>query len=112
MTDTYTADRHTKPTYTRPTYTAETYTADAGPGVVRLAAVFLPAPLPREGRFAFWDPADDSPPAESPGVAPLTVVRRHGSRVRRRTVTALTLPVDEALPLLVRARHDPAAHPA
>ncbi|MYS72569.1 hypothetical protein GTY88_19410, partial [Streptomyces sp. SID5926] len=23
---------------------------------VRLAAVFLPAPLPREGRIAFWDP--------------------------------------------------------
>ncbi|NUQ98598.1 MAG: hypothetical protein HOY79_19265, partial [Streptomyces sp.] len=23
---------------------------------VRFAAVFLPAPLPRDGRIAFWDP--------------------------------------------------------
>ncbi|MEU3698860.1 SNF2-related protein [Streptomyces griseoviridis] len=117
---------------------------------VRLAAVFLPAPLPRESRIAFWDPdtaerpeprapidaptpyeprtppgpgawpeprppEPDAPaePAVSPLTpAPLTVVRRHGSRVRRRTVPALTLSVEEALPLLVRARHDPAAHPA
>ncbi|MYR42969.1 hypothetical protein GTW67_13265, partial [Streptomyces sp. SID5910] len=25
----------------------------------RLAAVFLPAPLPRDGRIAFWDPTGD-----------------------------------------------------
>ncbi|WP_190077747.1 DEAD/DEAH box helicase [Streptomyces daghestanicus] len=117
---------------------------------VRLAAVFLPAALPRESRIAFWDPdtaerpearapidaptpyeprtppgpgawpeprppEPDAPaePAVSPLTpAPLTVVRRHGSRVRRRIVPALTLSVEEALPLLVRARHDPAAHPA
>ncbi|NEC80087.1 hypothetical protein G3I38_12760, partial [Streptomyces sp. SID7958] len=42
----------------------------------------------------------------------LTVVRPHGSGVRRRTAPARTLPLDEALPLLVAARHDPAAHPA
>ncbi|WP_241196104.1 hypothetical protein, partial [Streptomyces sp. SID10362] len=42
----------------------------------RLAAVFLPAPLPREGRIAFWDP--DGGPVTGPvpaydadgGVAP------------------------------------------
>ncbi|MFE6594165.1 DEAD/DEAH box helicase [Streptomyces sp. NPDC057781] len=156
---------------------------------VRLAAVFLPAPLPRDGRIAFWDPADGlaataipeygaaaatpevgaaaasssgdggsaasppggggsavsssggggsaaSPPgdggsagspsggggsaAASPsghgarpaGATDLTVVRRHGAGVRRRTTPALSLPLAEALPLLVRARHDPAAHPA
>ena len=28
------------------------------PVSVRLAAVFLPAPLPRQGRMAFWDPED------------------------------------------------------
>ncbi|WP_369173616.1 SNF2-related protein [Streptomyces sp. R28] len=76
---------------------------------VRLAAVFLPAPLPREGRMAFWDPEDGPLPAED---TELTVVRRHGAGVRRRTTPALSLPLTEALPLLVRARRDPAAHPA
>ncbi|MBD9721747.1 DEAD/DEAH box helicase [Streptomyces caniscabiei] len=77
---------------------------------VRLAAVFLPAPLPRHGRFAFWDPAGAEPP---PGAAEdLTVVRPHGAGARRGTVPALCLPVGEALPLLTRARRDPAAHPA
>ncbi|NEB22348.1 hypothetical protein, partial [Streptomyces coelicoflavus] len=32
---------------------------------VALAAVFLPAPLPREGRIAFWDP-DGGPVAGTP----------------------------------------------
>ncbi|MFI0038193.1 DEAD/DEAH box helicase [Streptomyces mutabilis] len=106
---------------------------DAVPFVpVRLAAVFLPAPLPRDGRIAFWDTGDGSdieafarygagsaadgdpghgapPPAR---VTELTVVRRHGAGARRRTTPALSLPLTEALPLLVRARHDPAAHPA
>ncbi|WP_282701318.1 DEAD/DEAH box helicase [Streptomyces sp. CC219B] len=76
---------------------------------VRLAAVFLPAPLPREGRIAFWDPEDGPLPARH---TDLTVVGRHGSGVRRRTTPALSLPLGEALPLLVRARRDPAAHPA
>ncbi|MEU6543241.1 DEAD/DEAH box helicase [Streptomyces sp. NPDC046859] len=75
----------------------------------RLAAVFLPAPLPREGRIAFWDPDGDPLPAQD---GELTVVRPHGSTVRRRTTASLTLSLTEALPLLVRARHDPAAHPA
>ncbi|MFG1669975.1 SNF2-related protein [Streptomyces sp. Y7] len=75
----------------------------------RLAALFLPAPLPREGRIAFWDPEGGPLPT---GDTELTVVRRHGAGVRRRTAPALTLPLGEALPLLVRARRDPAAHPA
>lgn len=75
----------------------------------RLAAVFLPAPLPRDGRIAFWDPQDGPLPAED---TQLTVVRPHGAGVRRCTVPALTLPVGEALPVLARARRDPAAHPA
>ncbi|MFD3312261.1 SNF2-related protein [Streptomyces sp. NPDC058694] len=77
---------------------------------VRLAAVFLPAALPRDGRIAFWDPEGDVP-LLGPDTE-LTVVRRHGAGVRRGSVPALTLPVVEALPLLVRARRDPAAHPA
>jgi hypothetical protein len=79
---------------------------------VRLAAIFLPAPLPREGRMAFWDPEDGPLPADGAEHTELTVVRRHGAGVRRRPAPALTLPLDEALPLLVRARRDPAAHPA
>ncbi|WP_223180856.1 DEAD/DEAH box helicase [Streptomyces griseicoloratus] len=106
----------------------------APPVPVRLAAVFLPASLPRAGRIAFWDPEGgpvavpdpdggtrpaghphvDAPEGEAPpaGTTELTVVRRHGSGVRRRTTPALSLPLDQALPLLVGARHDPAAHPA
>ncbi|WP_190035027.1 DEAD/DEAH box helicase [Streptomyces fructofermentans] len=127
---------------------------DAGPEVsVRLAAVFLPSALPRDGRIAFWDPEAAHPPldAAGPPAAPgpagatgttgaaddadrperadpdagtaasgtdpdtctgITVVRRHGAGVRRASVPALTLPLTAALPLLVRARRDPAAHPA
>ncbi|MER6340595.1 SNF2-related protein [Streptomyces tendae] len=127
---------------------AVTEAGRAGPPTVsvpvRLAAVFLPAPLPREGRIAFWDAdggpvdaaliadgsADGSPGTDaaaedtggavagetdgdrSGGPTELTVVRRHGAGVRRGTAPALSLPLAEALPLLVRARHDPAAHPA
>ncbi|AGS72679.1 DEAD/DEAH box helicase [Streptomyces collinus] len=80
------------------------------PVPVRLASVYLPAPVPREGRVAFWDP--DGGPLPDAATEDLTVVRRHGSGVRRRQVPALTLPLAEALPLLVRARRDPAAHPA
>ncbi|MER5214380.1 SNF2-related protein [Streptomyces sp. NPDC002838] len=76
---------------------------------VRLAAVFVPGPVPREGRMAFWDPEGGPLPAAP---TELTVVRHHGAGVRRRTTPALSLPVDQALPLLVRARRDPAAHPA
>ncbi|MFJ5058899.1 DEAD/DEAH box helicase [Streptomyces nigra] len=88
---------------------ATTVSTDESVPPVRLAAVFLPAPLPREGRIAFWDPRGGPPPSPD---GELTVVRPHGSTVRRRTTPSLTLPLTEALPLLVRARHDPAAHPA
>ncbi|MER7970844.1 hypothetical protein ABTX35_17950, partial [Streptomyces sp. NPDC096080] len=40
----------------------------------RLAAVFLPALLPRDGLIAFWDPEDGPLPAED---TQLTVVRPH-----------------------------------
>ncbi|MFD0339174.1 DEAD/DEAH box helicase [Streptomyces sp. NPDC127117] len=97
--------------------------------LLRCAAVFLPAPLPRDGRVAFWDPeggplpepddvcahpADPESPAPGASTAEITVVRRHGQGddVRRRTVPALLLPVADALPLLVRARHQESAHPA
>ncbi|MEU7295337.1 DEAD/DEAH box helicase [Streptomyces exfoliatus] len=82
---------------------------------IAVAAVFLPAALPREGRVAFWAPDGGAlpDPAESGAErVELTVARRHGSGARERVVPALTLPVDAALPHLVAARHHPAAHPA
>ncbi|MEU6596411.1 DEAD/DEAH box helicase [Streptomyces flaveolus] len=88
-------------------------TGTGHPVPVRLASVYLPAPLPRQGRLAFWAPdGDPLPTASGAGSEELTVVRRHGAGVRRRQVPALTLPLAEALPLLVSARRDPAAHPA
>ncbi|GAA3370094.1 DEAD/DEAH box helicase [Streptomyces sannanensis] len=78
--------------------------------LVRCAAVFLPAPVPREGRIAFWRP--DGRGLLAGAATELTVVRRHGGGVRRRAVPAVELPLDEAVPLLARARHDPGAHPA
>ncbi|MFF2159397.1 DEAD/DEAH box helicase [Streptomyces sp. NPDC058175] len=75
---------------------------------VSAAAVFLPAPLPRESTVAFWHPDG----TDLPGATPLTVVRPHGAGARTRTVPAVRLSVTDALPLLVRARHTPGAHPA
>ncbi|WP_241778028.1 DEAD/DEAH box helicase [Streptomyces sp. CT34] len=107
---------------------------DAGlpAALVECAAVFLPAQPPRAGKVAFWRPDGGRLPevadgeAGGDGVEPdgggpvgagavpgqLTVARRHGNGARSRTVPALLLPLPEAVPLLVRARHDPAAHPA
>ncbi|MCX4830250.1 DEAD/DEAH box helicase [Streptomyces sp. NBC_01016] len=88
------------------------------------AAVFLPDPLPRAGRIAFWSPdAPDTPNGQGgsdwagwSGLAgadgELTLVRSHGSTVRSHKVPALVLPVLDALPLLLRARRTRGAHPA
>lgn len=66
-------------------------------------AVFLPADPPRSGRVAFWTSSGKLPDL---GVEPeeLTVVRPHGSSVRRARVVAVLLPVEQALPLLTRCR--------
>ncbi|MEV0925504.1 DEAD/DEAH box helicase [Streptomyces spongiicola] len=84
-----------------------------------LAAVFLPAALPRDGSVAFWSPDGRPLPTGTAAGAPapaaparITVVRGHGTGVRSRTVPALVLPVAGAVPLLAAARHDTAAHPA
>ncbi|MGY5126329.1 DEAD/DEAH box helicase [Streptomyces nigrescens] len=90
------------------------------------AAVFLPAQPPRAGKIALWRPdggplpdlgtgggeegASDQDGAAEPGQ--LTVARRHGNGARSRTVPAVLLPPAMAVPLLLRARHDPTAHPA
>lgn len=109
-------------------------TADVG-RLLRCAAVFLPGPVPREGRIAFWDPhaeapggssfayadgthADDRAPADAVPYSPdqLTVLRRDGAApppgIRSAEVPAALLSVADALPVLVRARHQMSAHPA
>ncbi|MZF56140.1 DEAD/DEAH box helicase family protein [Streptomyces sp. SID5594] len=122
--------------------------------MLRCAAVFLPGPVPREGRIAFWDPhaelgapardgsssfayadsgyangasggsayangahADDRAPADAVpySASLLTVVRRDGAAatgLRTAEVPAALLSVADALPVLVRARHQASAHPA
>ncbi|MFD9291080.1 DEAD/DEAH box helicase [Streptomyces sp. NPDC060030] len=89
--------------------------------LLRCAAVFLPAALPRDGRIAFWAPGPErdaeliGPDATTGAgtLTELTVVERHGTDgVRTRTVPAVALPVADAVPLLARARHRAAAHPA
>ncbi len=73
------------------------------PEVASGEAVFLPADPPRLGRMAFWTPGGD-PPDLGGGTEELTVVRPHGSSVRRAGVPAAVLPVEQALPLLTRCR--------
>ncbi|WP_069172337.1 DEAD/DEAH box helicase [Streptomyces griseus] len=108
--------------------------------LLRCAAVFLPAELPRDGRMAFWDPtgtaglagadgpwpglprsgepnraggADGGGGGAVPAAAELTVLVRDGADgARRRTVPAVLLPVADAVPLLAGARHRAVAHPA
>ncbi|WXH43258.1 DEAD/DEAH box helicase [Streptomyces netropsis] len=86
--------------------------------MARCAAVLLPADPPRATTVAFWRPDGGPLPATSTAdaadltAAELTVVRPHGRGVRRHTVPAVVLPLEQALPLLARARHDPNAHPA
>ncbi|GHH79303.1 helicase [Streptomyces sulfonofaciens] len=85
--------------------------------LTRLPAVFVPAPLPREGRLAFWDPTGAWDPAQAgaahPRATPTRLTVAHlGDPVRNRAVPALTLPLDAALPLLAAARAAPGTHPA
>ncbi|MFE6770982.1 DEAD/DEAH box helicase [Streptomyces fimicarius] len=75
----------------------------------RCSAVFVPADPARTGRIAFWNP-DGSTPSGTPGTSSeLTVV---GTDLRPRTVSALCLPVRDALPVLTRARAAAHASPA
>ncbi|MEV6103409.1 DEAD/DEAH box helicase [Streptomyces sp. NPDC051940] len=71
------------------------------------AVVFLPAPLPRQGRFAVWHP-DGTPPPGADGELDVALPDGDGVAVRRVPVRLLT--VADALPLLTAARHDLHAH--
>ncbi|MEW2415926.1 DEAD/DEAH box helicase [Streptomyces sp. NPDC046866] len=81
--------------------------------LLRHPAVFLPDPVPRRGRIAFWA-EDGGPLPEVPGgtAARIDVVRPYGSAGRTRTVPAVTLAVGDAVALLARAGQGAAAHPA
>lgn len=84
------------------------------PGLVRCSAVILSADPARSGRFAFRLPkgasASSSPSLDGLGrVEEVTVVAEDA---RARSVTALSVPVRDALPLLVRARAMPDASPS
>ncbi len=75
----------------------------------RCSAVFVPADPARTSRVAFWNP-DGSTPSDASGTSSeLTVV---GAGLRPRTVSALFLPVRDALPVLTRARAVAQASPA
>ncbi|MFE9254529.1 DEAD/DEAH box helicase [Streptomyces sp. NPDC006879] len=77
--------------------------------LIRRAAVFLPADVPREGTFAFWSP-DGEPEGDADST--LTVVLAQGAQATVRTVPATRLTLTEALALLAHARREGTAHPA
>ncbi|MER6615479.1 DEAD/DEAH box helicase [Streptomyces xantholiticus] len=65
------------------------------------SAVFLPGDPSRTGHVAFWNPDDGALPVTGDAVRPLTVVT---ADARTAEVTALLLPLRDALPVLTRAR--------
>ncbi|MFD4243599.1 SNF2-related protein [Streptomyces sp. NPDC058525] len=92
--------------------------SDGGPAAMTVArmaalaecaAVFIPSDPPREGRVAFWRRDAAAPPGAGEC---LSVVRPHGTSVRRREVAAAVMPVAEALAVLTQARRMPGADPA
>ncbi|WP_053701610.1 DEAD/DEAH box helicase [Streptomyces sp. WM6368] len=70
-------------------------------GLIHHCAVFLPADPARSGRIALWRADGTAPRADAGRCEELTVITPDLSRA---TVVALVLSVDEALPLLTRAR--------
>ncbi|MCJ0874599.1 DEAD/DEAH box helicase [Streptomyces sp. AP-93] len=72
-------------------------------GLIPCSAVFLPAEPARDGRIAFWraDPAEGLQLDGQGAAEQLTII---APDLRRTTVTALVLPLAEALPLLTRVR--------
>ncbi|MFH0178576.1 DEAD/DEAH box helicase [Streptomyces cacaoi] len=81
--------------------------------LARCSAVFVPGTPARSGGVAFWRPDDDALPAVAGRrVEDLPVVRPAGSGVALARVAAVLLPVEDALPLLTRARAVPDGHRA
>ncbi|WP_020125818.1 DEAD/DEAH box helicase [Streptomyces sp. 303MFCol5.2] len=81
--------------------------------LARCSAVFVPGAPARTGGVAFWRPDDGAlPAAVGRRVEDLSVVRPAGSGVALARVPALLVPLEEALPLLTRARAVPDGHRA
>ena len=80
--------------------------------LARCAVVFEAADPPRASSMVFWSEHPSDLPDGAGRAGELEVVVPEQAGVRRRTVPARRLLVAEALPLLSRARSDPAAHPA
>ncbi|NEC88409.1 DEAD/DEAH box helicase [Streptomyces sp. SID12501] len=79
----------------------------------RCCAVFVPGDPARAGLVAFWRPEGDAPPAVAAGtVGDLTVILEGDRGVAPARVTAVLLPVREALPVLTRARGAAQGHRA
>ncbi|MEV7521275.1 DEAD/DEAH box helicase [Streptomyces sp. NPDC091371] len=81
------------------------------PDLIHCSAVFLPADPgepARRGRIGLWRP-DGQTLGSGSGAAGCEELTLVSPELRRTTVTALVLPVDEALPLLTRARAADAA---
>ncbi|MDQ0988609.1 DEAD/DEAH box helicase [Streptomyces sp. V2I9] len=77
--------------------------------LARCSAVFVPADPARAGGIAFWNPDGDTAPDVPGPLSELTVL---GDDLCLRTVSALRLPVGDALPVLTRARAVTHASPA
>ncbi|TCN36659.1 SNF2 family DNA or RNA helicase [Kribbella sp. VKM Ac-2500] len=77
-----------------------------------LAAVFVPADPPRDGRMAFWDPAGGELPLGVGEQTSRDLVVNGPDGVDLQSVRMIELPVDEAVPILGRARTAPQSHPA
>lgn len=84
--------------------------------LARCPAVFVPGVPARTGRVAFWHPDGAVPPvlvSGSGSVEDVSVVRPTGAGgVELVRMSALLLPVQEALHILTRARAAPEAHRA
>ncbi|WP_432074590.1 DEAD/DEAH box helicase [Streptomyces wuyuanensis] len=78
-------------------------------GLVHCSAVLLAGDPPRTGRLAFWHP-DGTRPPEGPGTRTELTVAGPGGRTY--AVPARTLPVRDALPVLLRAGSVAGASPA
>ncbi|MEV5490860.1 DEAD/DEAH box helicase [Streptomyces bobili] len=83
--------------------------------LARCPAVFVPGVPARTGRVAFWRPDGATAPVPTSGsgsVEDLSVIRPTSAGVELVRVSAVLLPVREALDVLTRARAVPDAHRA
>ncbi|MFE0450783.1 DEAD/DEAH box helicase [Streptomyces sp. NPDC058914] len=73
--------------------------------LARHPAAFVPGTPARTGRFAFWRLDGDAPPGLPSGsVEDVSLVRPAGTGVEVVRLPAVLVPVDDALPVLTRAR--------